>query len=106
MYIISTLATGSDQIRTHIGWVWVLRSAQQERKRRGGAPGGCSSGLGTWRRATEAAEAAPPETQRTRGTRQNRERERRKEYAAGNRRTRGRGRGAQGEYYGYAQFPH
>jgi hypothetical protein len=93
MYIISTLATGSDQIRTHIGWVWVLRSAQQERKRRGGAPGGCSSGLGTWRRATEAAEAAPPETERTRGTRQNRERERRKEYAAGNRRTRGRGAG-------------
>lgn len=104
MYIISTLATGSDQIRTHIGWVWVLRSAQQERKRRGGAPGGCSSGLGTWRRATEAAEVAPPETERTRGTRQNRERE-----SAGKSMPRGTGEqegGAQGEYYGYAQFPH
>jgi len=96
MYTITTLVTGSDQIRTHIAWVWVLRFAQQERKRRGGRTWWvhvAGEGLGTWRRA---AEAAPPETERTRGTRENRERDKtesRKEHAAGNRRTRGRGAG-------------
>jgi hypothetical protein len=103
MYIISTLATGSDQIRTHIGWVWVLRSAQQNGREGVGHLEGArlvwvpGAGRRRRRRRRHRRQSAREGHGRT-------ERE-----SAGKSMPRGTGEqegGAQGEYYGYAQFPH